>query len=192
MRLWALDVMASPAAWIAIVAWANIVVVALWAWGDLFAYLAGAFHPAGGARGVLAVAALHLARTFVTIAAGLGSWERRRWARLWLLYASGWTLVVDAAMIHVQGASVWWQQSVFRLGPFGWLGAVSMSREVVATGTVVIFSLPAVGREFRAPGRWAPIAIGVVIACDLMFNAPGLWQNIRQWHVVAHARPEPG
>ncbi len=181
--------MPSPAALIAIVAWANIAVAALWGWGDVLAYLPGVFHRAAGAGGILAV---QFARAFVTIAAGLGSWERRRWARLWLLYASAWTLVVDAAMIHMQGAPVWWQQSVFRLGPFGWLGgALSMSREVVATGTVVIFSLPAVGRGFRAPGRWELLAIRVVIACDLMFNAPRLWQQVRQWHPVAAPRSRP-
>jgi len=92
--------MPSPAALIAIVAWANIAVAALWGWGDVLAYLPGVFHRAAGAGGILAVAMVHLARAFVTIAAGLGSWERRRWARLWLLYASAWTLVVDAAMIH--------------------------------------------------------------------------------------------
>ena len=66
-----------------------------------------------------------------------------------------------------------------------------MSREVVATGTVVIFSLPAVGRGFRAPGRWELLAIRVVIACDLMFNAPRLWQQVRQWHPVAAPRSRP-
>jgi len=82
---------------IAIVAWANIAVAALWGWGDVLAYLTWVFHRPAGAGGILAV---QFARAFVTIAAGLGSWERRRWARLWLLYASAWTLVVDAAMIH--------------------------------------------------------------------------------------------
>src|SRR5436190_875658 len=85
--------MPSPAALIAIVAWANIAVAALWGWRDVLAYLPGVFHRAAGAGGILAV---QFARAFVTIAAGLGSWERRRWARLWLLYASAWTLVVDA------------------------------------------------------------------------------------------------
>ena len=183
--------MPSAAALIAIIAWANIAVAALWGWGDLLAYLPWVFHRAAGAGGILALGVVHLARAFVTIAAGLGSWERRRWARLWLFYVSAWTLLVDASMIHMYGFSPWWR-SAGNLGIFGWLGgAVPVSRDVVAAGTLAIFSLPDVRRAFRAPGRWELIAIRVVIACDLMFNAPRLWQNIREWHLVAHPSAQP-
>ena len=183
--------MPSAAALIAIIAWANIAVAALWGWGDLLAYLPWVLHRAAGAGAVLAVAVEYLARVFLTVAAGLGSWERRPWARLWLLFASGWTLVVDAALIHTHTLSGWWR-SAGNLGIFGWLGgAVPVSRDVVAVGTLVIFSLPDVRREFRAAARWELIAIRVVIACDLMFNGTTLWQHMRDSYLVAHPRPRP-
>jgi len=49
--------MLSPAVLIAIVAWANIMVAALWGWGDLLAYLPWVLHRAAHAGGMIAVAA---------------------------------------------------------------------------------------------------------------------------------------
>ncbi|HXL52717.1 MAG TPA: hypothetical protein VN945_06235 [Gemmatimonadales bacterium] len=51
--------MPSAAALIAIIAWANIAVAALWGWGDLLAYLPWVLHRAAGAGAVLTVPAEH-------------------------------------------------------------------------------------------------------------------------------------
>ena len=87
----------------------------------------------------------------------------------------------------MHGLPGWWG-SAGNLGIFGWLaGSVPVGRDGVAAGTLVIFSLPDVRREFGAPG-WELIAILLVMACDLTFNGVRLWPHVRESRLVADQR----
>ena len=166
--------------WLGFVAWANVVVAAVEGW-TLLAGLPASIAFTGVSA--ILVAAVQLLRILLTIVAGLGTLERKSWARLGVIYVSVVNLALFALSVSSLIAHIAVSSAVGYMLPA--VVHLNVPAAAIAVVTIVVLSRSTLTRSFPRARRADLIAVTAIAAAFTVFHVFAYLRAARRFAAAA-------